>query len=268
MTRRERRRRDDSSAVRHLDASATSRVITINRPEARNAINAEVSPGHRGGDRPDRGRRRALGRRLTARHPCSARARTSKRSRPADGTTADGARRVRGHRRPRTDEADHRRRRGSGAGRRHRDLPGMRPHRRVHALQVRDSRGQARTGRRRRWLVPAAARLPFAIAMEMAMTGEPIDAATGPASSAWSTGHRDRRRARQRHGPRPADRDQRARRGAGKPRVVDDRRRGCRRCDRLAAVERGDGRSLVERGPTRRHRGVRREARNPSGLGR
>ena len=69
-------------------------VLTINRPEARNAVNGDVAKGIEAADRPARGRRRRLGR-----HPHRRRARssapapTSRRSppaRPADLQTKRG----------------------------------------------------------------------------------------------------------------------------------------------------------------------------------
>ena len=88
------------------------------------------------------------------------------------------ARRVRRHHPPEAHQADHRRRRRAGPRRRDRDRPGVRPHRGVHDRHVRHSRGQAQPGGRRPGgLFRLPRKLPFNVAMELALTGDPIDAA-------------------------------------------------------------------------------------------
>ncbi len=72
---------------------------------------------------------------------------------------------------------DHRRRRRSRPGRRDRDRAGLRPGRGLHPGPLRHPRGQAQPGRRR----PAGCsgcprKIPFNVAMELALTGDPISA--------------------------------------------------------------------------------------------
>ena len=70
-------------------------------------------------------------------------------------------------RHPRACQADHRGRRRARPGRRHRDRPVLRPRRRVEHRHLRDPRGEAQPGRRRRGLFRLPRKIPRNIAMEL-----------------------------------------------------------------------------------------------------
>ena len=138
-------------------------LITLNRPEARNAVNGDVAAGveaaidqleaddevwvgiltanTEGQDRPGvQRRRRSQGDQLRAGRQRS----TPSAAASAASSTASA-------------QAGDRRRRRPGHGRRMRDRPRRRPRRRHHPLVVRPRRGQAQPDRRRRRPVPPAA---------------------------------------------------------------------------------------------------------------
>ena len=77
---------------------------------------------------------------------------------------------------------------GYAAGGRLRAGAGLRPGGRRRDRAVRRTGGEAGAGRRRRRGAALPQRIPQAIALELLLTGEPIDARAGRRSSAWSTG--------------------------------------------------------------------------------
>ena len=153
-------------------------VITIRRPEARNAVNPEVANGIEAAlDRLEADPTVWVGI-LAGEGPvfcAGADLKSIAAGRGADLTTARG-----GFARDRTTPAQqaHDRRGGRpGAGRGHRDRPQLRHGGRVHPCQFWPARGEAVAGGGGRRAVPAATRvLPPAIAMEVALTGDPITA--------------------------------------------------------------------------------------------
>ena len=180
-----------------LDASTDGvLVVTINRPEARNAINTATARGDR--------RRRWTRSTTTARSspgsspaPAarSAPAWTSRRSSPASSPSIAG-RGFAGHRRAAAGQAAHRGRRGLRPGRRVRDRAGLRPDRRRRGREVRPARGQARPGRRGRRAAPAppAGALPPRDGVGADRRRDP--GAARRTRPGWSTGSYRRRAAR------------------------------------------------------------------------
>ena len=161
-------------------------VITINRPEARNALNGAVAAGRRRGARRARRGRRPAGRRphrrgrhVLLRHgPQGVPARRDARRSRAAGW--------RHHPEPAA-QAAHRRRRGLGPGRRLRAAARLRPDRRRRGRAVRRARGEAR-----RWSPPAARALRCPGASRGDRPGaaahrRPDRRAAAPPRSAWST---------------------------------------------------------------------------------
>ena len=152
-------------------------VITINRPEARNAVNGEVArgiaaaPGRSGRPRrPERRRADRRGRHVLLGHGPAG---------PAGrGTPVDRGARFRGHRRTAARQADHRRGRGSGGGGRVRGRAWPARNVVVAAENARFGLPEVKRG-----LVAAGGgllrlprRVPYHLAMEWALTGEYISA--------------------------------------------------------------------------------------------
>ena len=111
--------------------------------------------------------------------------------------------RLRGHRPARRAQAAHRGGRGLRGGRRPGDRAGLRPDRRVRgARSSACPRSSARSSPRRRAAAPARSACPTAMAMELALTGDPINAERahelGLVDRARRAGRRRRRRARAR----------------------------------------------------------------------
>ncbi len=150
------------SEIVTYEADGRVAVITLNRPEARNAVNGAVADRHGGGDRPLGGRRRRVGRHPHRQHRGPGPSGLLRRRRPQGDQRRQrcGARhragRVRRLRLPRAAQAGDRRRRRPGHRRRLRDRPRRRPRRRHDPLVVRSRRGQAQPRRRRRRAVPPA----------------------------------------------------------------------------------------------------------------
>ena len=132
-------------------------VITINRPDARNAVNGEVAGGiEEAIDRLEADDSLWVGI-LTGVPPvfsAGADLKEINAGRAVDLTTARGG--FGGITRRETDQAHHRRRRRPGPGGRYRDRPGLRPDRGVDDRPVRGSRGQAQPGGRGRRALPPA----------------------------------------------------------------------------------------------------------------
>ncbi len=137
-------------------------LITLNRPEARNAVNGDVAKGLEAAiDRLEADDEVWVGI-LAANTEGQERPVFSRRRRPQGDQRrqrrrpAHQAWRLRRLRLPRAAQADHRRRRRPRHGRRLRDRPRRRPRRRHDPLLVRAGRGQAQPRRRRRRSVPPA----------------------------------------------------------------------------------------------------------------
>ena len=169
-------------------------VITLNRPEARNAVNGDVADGHRGGHRPARGRRRGLGRHPHRRTPRARSTGVLRRRRPQGDQLRPGRRprhqagRLRRLRLPRAHQADHRRRRRPRHRRRLRDRASAAT---SSSPPPRSSFGLAEVKRN---LVAGAGglfRLPRAIgpATSPWRPSSPASRSrpSGPTTSAWST---------------------------------------------------------------------------------
>ena len=108
-------------------------------------------------------------------------------------------------------------------------------------------------------LIRLPKRVPLAIALELAMTGDPIDADARAAARAREPGRARRRGARQRARARRPDREQLPDRGAAvAPAGAGGGR--ARRGRRLAAHERARDRGLLERRRDRGRHRLRREA--------
>ena len=147
------------SEIVTYEADGRVAVITLNRPDARNAVNGDVARGLEAAvDQLEADDDVWVG--ILA-------ANTEGQARPVFCAGADlkavnagktrprhQARRLRRLRLPRAAQADHRRRRRPGHGRRVRDRARRRPRRRHHPLLVRARRGQAQPRRRRRRPVP------------------------------------------------------------------------------------------------------------------
>ena len=168
-------------------------VITINRPEARNAVNSDVAQGIEAAidqiEADDEVWVGILTGARTGRATSSAPAPTSSRSTPtpAGMQTAKGG--FGGIVQPRAHQADHRRRRRPRPRRRHRDRAGLRPGRGASTTAVFGIPEVKRN------LVAAAGglfrlprKIPRNIAMELALTGRLDSPPSGPTTSAWSTG--------------------------------------------------------------------------------
>ena len=222
-------------------------LLTLNRPEARNAVNGDVASRHGSSHRSTRGRRRRLGRRSSPHEGpvFSAGADLKAISSGQAGRPADQAGRLRRLRQARAHQAGDRRGRRSRARRRLRDRPRLRPDRGLDRGPVRPARGQALTRGGRRRAVPAPPPLPRKIALEIILTGDPISAERAyefglvnqlcEPGQALDAAHRARR----------PDLRQRARSPCGSPRrsSLETRRRARRR--RLEAVRRGRCRAVA-----------------------
>ena len=114
------------------------------------------------------------------------------------------ARRLRRHRQPRADQADHRRRRRPRPRRRHRDRAGC-----DLVVAVRRGRASASPRSSARWSPPPAGCsacrgcCPATIALELILTGDPITAERAAPLRPGERAVRARSGARARHGPSP-----------------------------------------------------------------
>ena len=209
-----RRARARADAVRMsvgVEARDGVLVITIDRPQARNAIDASGRGGDRGGAGPARRRRRARGRRDHRRRRLLLRRHGPQGVRGRAAVARRRARLRRDRRAPARHAAD-RRDRGLRRGRRARGRARVRPDRRRPRRQARHPRGQALARRvRRRRCCACRRRIPYHVAMELALTGDPIERRArpraGPRQPPRRAGRRARRRARAGggdHAERPA----------------------------------------------------------------
>ena len=190
MTAQRHRRSLDRAVVDGSSSSPSTgpRPATRSTPRPRSAIGAAM-------DRLDDDRSLVAG---VSPAPAarSAPAWTSRRSSRGERPSIAGPR-LRRHRRAAAGQAADRRGRGLRPRRRLRDRAGLRPARRRRGREVRPARGQARPGRRgRRAAAAARSGCPHHLAMEWALTGEPIPADAAARGRAGQPAHADGRRAR------------------------------------------------------------------------
>ena len=150
-------------------------VITINRPEARNAINGAVAAGVRDAvDELDADAALQVGV-LTGAGGTFSSGMDLKAFLKGETPSFPG-RGLRRHHPDPAAQADDRRGRGLRPGRRFRAGDGLRPGGGGRVGQVRRARGQALAGGGRGGALLLARRIPRALALEMLLTGDPFDA--------------------------------------------------------------------------------------------